>query len=467
MRRTVTNAPAEPDDGAPVAPLHATRPAVQPHTENAIGFIGVLRRRDFRYLWGAQLLSQLADKFLMFTLLVFMYTLTKLASLQSVLMIAYTLPSVLLSAPSGVYADRHDKRVLMVGCNVVRGLLILLIPLAQLVPALRGQAWPLIVITLLFSSAGQIFAPAEAASIPSLVSRKQIPEATSLFMSTVILTLVLGVPAATIAIGFFGNQAPFYVATGLFGLAALSVWKVRVSLQTRKVTSGPPTNILRELRDGVAILRSSAPLRLGLYQLVLAIVTVFTIFALGPVYLVEVLKRSDAETWIVLVPAMVGLIATAAMLGQRPRYSRARILVAAITTAGISLLIMGVVPDLLRTNGFPGLMVPLAVAVGVVFGCALGAMLIPGFTVLQERTDSESRGRIFGGIFTIINAAVAIPLLLAGVASDLFGVARVVAAVGVILILIAVVVRWFGWKWLQVLEADPVTAAAGGSTSPE
>ncbi|MGA7988081.1 MAG: MFS transporter, partial [Candidatus Dormiibacterota bacterium] len=199
MRQPLADTRTEPDDDTTVSPLHATRPAVPPHPDQAEGFIAVLRRRDFRYLWGAQLLSQLADKFLMFTLLVFMYTLTKLASLQSVLMIAYTLPSVLLSAPSGVYADRHDKRTLMVGCNLVRGGLILLIPLAQLFPALRGQAWPLVVITLLFSSAGQIFAPAEAASIPSLVTRKQITEATSLFMTTVILTLVLGVPAATIA----------------------------------------------------------------------------------------------------------------------------------------------------------------------------------------------------------------------------------------------------------------------------
>jgi MFS family permease len=462
MRQPLTSDRAEPDNDANgdavVAPLHATRPAVPPHPEQAGGFIAVLRRRDFRYLWMAQLLSQLADKFLMFTLLVFMYTLTKRASLQSVLMIAYTLPSVLLSAPSGVYADRHDKRVLMLGTNLVRGALILLIPLTQLFPLLRGQAWPLVVITLLFSSAGQIFAPAEAASIPSLVTRKQITEATSLFMTTVILTLVLGVPAATIAIGLFGNQAPFYIATGLFGLAALSVWKVSVSLRAEKRTSGASQNILRELRDGVAILRGSAPLRLGLYQLALAIVVVFTIFALGPVYLVEVLKRSDTETYIVLVPAMFGLLATGGLLGQRPTWSRATTLVTAIATAGGSLLIMGVVPDLLRTHGAAGLIVPLAVVVGVIFGCALGALLIPAFTVLQERTDSKSRGRIFGGIFTVINAAVAIPLLLAGVLSDLIGVARVVAALGVILIFVAGAVRWFGWKQLQVLEPDPATA---------
>lgn len=457
MRQSLKRPSAAPEGETAVSPLHATRPAVPPHPEQAGGFIAVLRRRDFRYLWGAQLTSQLADKFLMFTLLVFMYTLTKRASLQSVLMIAYTLPSVLLSAPSGVYADRHDKRTLMIGCNLVRGALILLIPLAQLFPVSRGQAWPLVVITLLFSSAGQIFAPAEAASIPSLVTRKQITEATSLFMTTVILTLVLGVPAATIAIGFFGNQAPFYIASALFGVAALSVWRVSVSLRAEKVSSAPSQNILRELRDGIDILRGSPALRLGLYQLALAIVVVFTIFALGPVYLVEVLKRSDNETYIVLVPAMFGLIITGALLGQRPTFSRATTLVAGIATAGVSLLIMGIVPDILRTHGFAGWMVPLAVCVGVVFGCALGALLIPAFTVLQERTDSDSRGRIFGGIFTVINAAVAIPLLLAGVVSDLIGVARVVAALGALLILIAVTVRWLGWNRLRVLEADAPT----------
>jgi MFS family permease len=437
--------------------LHSARAAVPPSPEGRMGFGAVMSRRDFRNLWAAQAASQLADKFLMFTLLIVVYDLSRKASIQSVLMIAYTLPSVLLSAPAGVYADRHDKRALMVGTNVVRGALILLIPLAQLIPVLRGQAWPLIVITLLFSSAGQIFAPAEAASIPTLVNRQQITEATSLFMTTVILTLVLGVPAATIAIGFFGNQAPFYIATGLFGLAALSVWKVSVSLRAERVVSGAATNILRELRDGIDILRRTPPLRLGLYQLTLAIVVVFTIFALGPVYLVEVLNRSDTETYIVLVPAMFGLIATAALLAQRPNFPRAKTLVAAISAAGLSLLIMGIVPDVLRTHGLPGLMVPLAVAVGVLFGCALGAMLIPGFTVLQERTDTESRGRIFGGIFTVINAAVAIPLLLAGVISDLIGVARVVAALGAILIVLAVAIRWFGWQRLKVLEPDPAT----------
>ena len=117
MRQRIPSTASEPDQDGPVAPLHAARPAITAAPEQRKGFAAILRRRDFRYLWLAQLLSQLADKFLMFTLLVFMYTLTHRASLQSVLMIAYTLPSVLLSAAAGVYADRHDKRALMIGTN--------------------------------------------------------------------------------------------------------------------------------------------------------------------------------------------------------------------------------------------------------------------------------------------------------------------------------------------------------------
>ena len=54
-----------------------------------------------------------------------------------------------------------------------------------------------------------------------------------------------------------------------------------------------------------------------------------------------------------------------------------------------------------------------------IFGCALGAILIPAFTVLQEGTTEESRGRIFGGVFTVINASIALPLLAFGGAADL------------------------------------------------
>ena len=437
-QETVENPPsplelAEPS-GLEVAEVRAGRPALLQNVPEASGFAAVLRQRDFRLLWAAQLASQLADKFLMFTLLVVVYELSRHGTLESLLMVAYTLPSVVLSAPAGVFVDRADKRKLMLATNLLRGLLILLIPAAQAVPLLRAQAWPLLLITLAFSAVGQVFAPAEAASIPMLVRPRQIMSATSLFMTTLIITLVVGVPSSTLAIRAFGTTAPFYIAAGLFLLAAVCVGALRTPLTAAAAGRSGERHLTSELREGLALLGGNAALRVALAQLTVALVVVFTVFALGPVYMATILHRPSADTYLVLIPATVGLVAAALVLGQSTRrISRARALVAATVVGGLTLVGIGLVPGGLQDAHRENLLVPAAVLLSAAFGAALGGLLIPAFTVLQERTSAASRGRIFGGIFTVINASVAAPLLLAGGLADAFGVDRVIAGLGIAL----------------------------------
>jgi MFS family permease len=441
-------------------PLHAARPAMPSRPGEAVGFVAVLRRADFRLLWAAQAASQLADKFLIFSLIVVVYNLSKASSTESVLMLAYTLPSVLLSAPAGVWADRYDKRMLMMFTNLLRAGLVLLIPLSQVLPGLHGQVWPLIVVTLLFSGVGQVFAPAEAASIPFLVKREQIMTATSLFMTTVIVTLVVGVPLGTLSIKLFGDMAPFWIGAVLFALAGLGIWRIGTSLQASTHTAAAPkSDVLRELREGLAILGQNMALRIALAQLTLSLVVVFTVFVLGPAYMHNVLGRAPEDTYLVLIPATVGMVLTAAVLGRASagRISRADTLLAALILGGVSLIAFGLLPMLFRSVGAGVLLTPAAVVFAALFGCALGALLIPAFTVLQERTTEETRGRIFGSIFTVINAAVALPLLLAGGLADAFGVDRVVAGLGALLVAGAVTVRTRIWDRLQVLEEIEAT----------
>jgi MFS family permease len=459
-------APAGPHEHAP--PLHAGRAVVPPHPDDKAGFARVLARHDFRYLWLAQVASQLADKFFAFTLLIVTYSISQAASLPSLVMVAYTLPSVFLSAPAGVYADRHDKRTLMLSTNLIRGGLVLLVPVAQLVPVLAGHAWPLLLVTFLFSAVGQVFAPAEAASIPSLVTRSQIMSATSLFMTTVIVTLVVAVPLSPITVRLIGgdNFAPFYVAAGLFAFAAFCIVRIGSSLRAVSAGSAPESHIIQELREGLSILRHNAALRLGLLQLALALIVVFTVFALGPAYLSTEMHRSAQDTYLVLIPATAGLIVSAGALGQHVvLMTRRAMMIAALIGAGVCLIAIGAGPRVLASLGAFSLLLPVVLVVAMVFGIALGAILIPAFTVLQERTDPETRGRIFGGIFTVINGAIAVPLVAAGVAADLLhSVGGVLAVVGGILIVIAVACRTAGWQWLAVLDeelAQPPGAADG------
>jgi MFS family permease len=406
------------------------------------GFRTVLANRDFRLIWSAQVASQLADKFLMFALLILTYSISRASTHGAALFLAYTFPSVFLSPLAGVYADRHDKKHLMFFTNVIRGALILLIPLSQHVPYFEHVTWHLFLITFLFAAVGQIFAPAEAAAIPHIVSKGELMTATSMFTSTVIVTLLVAVPVSTLAVRFLGENSPYWIAAGLFLLAAWLIYIVRSDLHARGNGTPPPVkqDLLFELREGIAYIAGRPMVRFAVSQLSLTIAVIFSVFVLAPGYMSTVLRLQVTDVYLFLAPAVIGMLAAAFYLGQYGRhYRRSRLLIGGLLSAGVTLVLIAVMPYVLERLSATSLLVWFPVIFGFIGGLEFGMLFIPAFTVLQESTESELRGRIFGAMFTIVNAAVALPILLAGGLADLFGVTRVIFGMGCLLVASAVI----------------------------
>ena len=103
------------------------------------GFRTVLAFTAFRNIWFAQLAAQLADKFLLFSLIILAYNVSGGSTPVAVTLLTYTVPAVLLAPPAGVLADRVNRKQLMMWCNFGRGAAIALIPIAALVPGLRRE----------------------------------------------------------------------------------------------------------------------------------------------------------------------------------------------------------------------------------------------------------------------------------------------------------------------------------------
>src|SRR6201987_610596 len=97
------------------------------------GFRGALRHTAFRNIWFPQLAAQLADKFLLFSVIILAYNVSGGSTPVAVALLTYTVPAVLLAPPAGVLADRVDRKHLMMWCNFGRGATIALIPIFALV----------------------------------------------------------------------------------------------------------------------------------------------------------------------------------------------------------------------------------------------------------------------------------------------------------------------------------------------
>ena len=427
----------------------------------ARGFKELLNNVEFRKIWLSQISSQLADKFLVYSLLTVTYQQSGANTQEAVVLLAYTTPSVLLSPIAGVYADRFDKRRLMTVTNLLRAGLILLVPASSLVPYFQHVTWHLLVVTLLFSGVGQFFAPAEASSLPFIMPKRSLVTATSVFTLTIVATLVVGLPISSVLVRLFGVSAPYFVAAALFALAAGANYtmKTKLSATATDTAKAVPMNELSrvwyEVTETVQFIREKPPLLRAFGQLGLAVALIFTIFTLSQGYMKTVLQLDPRDSYVILVPAALGMGIIAVYLGRSNNTNRSNLITQGMLALGVLLFLMGIGPYALGLVHARALFLAFAAVVGACFGAAFGAVFIPAVTLLQESTDPEQRGRTFGAMFTVLNLAIAVPLFLAGLAADTFGLNLVLVLMGLILssvVVVPVLARWLARRRGIVVE---------------
>ncbi len=409
------------------------------------GFRYVLGQKAFRHIWLAQISAQVADKFLMFSLLILAYRISGGSTPVAVTLLAYTVPAIVIGPSTGVFADRRDRKRIMVIANTLRGLLVVLIPLAALFPALRGDFIHILVITIAFSVVGQFFSPAEAASIPAVLPRSSLLSANSVVLMTQVLTLVVGGTLAPI-VSRVDIYLPYWVAGGLFLIAAAFVVVIRIPAQPQpesKPGEHPFRRFLAEMKEGLDFIRGSRAMLVTFLQVTLAMLVMFMIFTLAPAYVSRVIKISTQDTYVVLVPATVGAFVSGIGLGQFGRgFRRDRILFWGLVAMGLTLLALALGPQVMnsvvvltsQTRWF-GAVFSLAL------GLELGALMIPALAFLMENTADEMRGRVFALVYVVINGVSALPVLIAAALADALGTATVLGGMGVILVGVAIALR--------------------------
>ena len=409
--------------------------------EGTGGFRSVLRHTAFRNIWFAQLAAQLADKFLLFSLIILAYHISGGSTPVAITLLTYTVPAVLFAPPAGVIADRMDRKQIMMWCNFGRAAVVALIPLAALVPSLRGDFVHLLLITLVFSSVGQLFGPAEAAVIPTILPRSALITANSMALLTMVLTLVVGGALAPV-VSRIDLYAPYWCAVALLIIGGTLIFASDIPhLQS---TAEPPVAdsrsrfhiMLVDIKEGIDALRASRGLLLAFGQVSIAVLVLFMLFTLAPAYVSKVIGIAAQDTYVILGPATGGAILSAVLLGQFVRHlDRSRLLAGSLIANGLTMLGLAAVPQAMAH--FPDLQVHnriTAAAFSFLLGVEFGAIMIPAITYLMESTSDAIRGRIFALLYMVINGVTALPVLVAAALSDTIGTAHVIGGLGVLLL---------------------------------
>ena len=426
--------------------LNGARPNSELANTEAIGFWPVLQNRNFLTLWGGQVFSQLADKVylvLIIAIIASQYDVPgqTISGWVSAVMIAFTIPAVLFGSLAGVYVDRWLKQPVLVLTNLLRGALVLLLPLGLWISHDWGTfaGIPisfcfLLVITFLVSTLTQFFAPAEQSVIPLIVEGRHLLSANSLYtttmMASVIIGFAVGEPLLAIAdrllASFDGNSGLGKdILVGFsYCLAGVILMLMHTGESREHITH--ESHVWADIKDGLSYIRQRPPIRNAIIQLVL-LFSVFAALAVLAVRLAEIIPAlKPSQFGVLLASAGVGMGVGAALIGQfghrfaRRQLSLAGLLGMGTVLGGLSMTIHSLWSSL---------------ALITILGVFAATVGIPMQTTIQEQTLEDMRGKVFGLQNNLVNIALSLPLALAGVAESLVGLRPVLLGLAAIVVI--------------------------------
>lgn len=395
------------------------------------GFAALVKNRGFMLLWIGQLISQLADK-IFFVLMIALLKLYLPVNGEGedgrfYLYMAFTVPAMLFGSAGGIIVDRVPKKLIMVGSDAVRGVLMLLIPL------LPREFAILLFFTFSISTVTQFFAPAEQAAIPLLVKKEGLMAANALFSSTMMAALIIGNAVATPMLNWFESLNKGFgkelVVGCLYLLSALIMMPIHFR-EHKLNQETAPINPWAEFMLGLRYLKQN---RL-VWNAMLQIVTLYCVFAA----LIELaigmaarLHLAPEEFSSFVAAAGVGMVIGASILGHfGHRLHHKPLPLIGFITMALSLGLFIFIDNQ-----------PLALGLCIFLGVGAAFVNVPMQTLIQQQTPPEMHGKVFGFQNHAINIALTAPLLITTKLVNAFGLSVVLLGMSVFVGAIGI------WSW--------------------
>jgi MFS family permease len=160
------------------------------------------------------------------------------------------LPILLFTLIGGVIADRHDRRRLLIGSQYIQ--MATALTLAALVYWNRVNIWQILAQSFAAGLAQAFGGPAYQSLVPTLVEKKDLPNAIALNSIQFNLARVFGPLLAGITLTAYGTAICF----GLNGVSFLVVILALMSLHITHIRPADRQPILHELKGGLSYVRS-------------------------------------------------------------------------------------------------------------------------------------------------------------------------------------------------------------------
>lgn len=343
-----------------------------------------LRNPVFARLYAAQTTSLLGDALTWVGLALLAFELGGSHSAE-ILALALTLrvtAFVLLSPLAGLLADRLNRKTIMVTADIVRMVVIGLLPFVT-------QVWQVYALMFTVNAFTAFFTPTFQATLPAVTTDEELPAALSLSSATNELLGVLGPGIAAGVAAFLGTRNIFFIDAATFLASGVLIFTLPARLRSEDAAAGTDERVtVTAVLEGTRLLWKNAVMR---YALLLELVAAVS----GALVLVNTvglvrgqLHLSEARYGWVMAAFGIGATAAALLAGALTK----RLAQTTFIILGAVLTSLAVLPA--NHAGLWGLM-----GLWLLAGAGQNAVNLATQTLIAEQTDEAHQGRVYGAHF--------------------------------------------------------------------
>jgi DHA3 family macrolide efflux protein-like MFS transporter len=357
------------------------------------------------------------------------------------------LPQAVVSIFAGVWADRVNRKVMIILSDSTIALATLVLAFFMLSGV--DDLWLIFLVMAVRSVGAGIQMPAISALIPQIVPTDKLMRVNGINSSVQSSLLIIGPVAAAGIYSTVSLAAILFVdvVTAVIGLSLLAT--IAVPTLSRAASDDKPS-YFTDLREGLKYIFSHDLVRwvMVIYSIVFLLVVAPS--NLSPLMLV---RTFGDDVWLLTILELsfgIGMVAGGALMAIfGSKADRLGMMVGTSILFGVLAVVMGFTTNLI-----------LFYTLFFLIGLAVPAFSTSSMTLLQETVEPERQGRVFGFVGIVMAVAMPIGMAVLGPLADIVSVEILLVATGAITVLIAVVA-------VLLPAGKRAIAAAHASTGPE
>lgn len=425
----------------------------------AMGARDVLRIPDYRRLFAAQAVSDLGDGMTNLALFLIVLEVTGSAAAIALMAILIALPPVTIGLFAGAYADRLDRRRIMIVSDTARAGVVV----AMLAAAAVGFLPGLFALACLQAVVNTFYAPSRAAMVPRVVPAQGLLAANALAQMSRMVAGVIGVGlTGVIAAATGGVLVAFAVDAATFVVSVALVLRVTPAVglpDPAEAARSRERGVGGAVADGLRVVLRSRPLLATMSGIAVVMLGVGAINVLFVPFLVGELAESPAWAGPVEAAQSVSMILASGLVATLAARLRVpTILIGGMAAVGVLIVALSFVGNVWGV-----------IAVLFLLGWFVTPVQAATVTLLQQHTTDGVRGRVSAAFSASMSTTSIVSMAAAGVFADVIGIRGVFLAGGIVAAMGALV-AWALFRGAPAAERaaalHPATPAVPAADAP-